>query len=247
MTQRTNARIAGVLFLLYIATGVLSMMLFGMATRACPGAAAQLAGIARHEFVVRLTSLLSVLMGLYALGLGATLYALTRDVDRDLALMGLCSRAAEGVVGVVAAVRTLGLVSVATMAADAAADPASAKVATAFGEMLLKQGGSTATVAAACFAVGSTIFSYLFLRARAIPKALAVLGVAASAVLLLSLPSQITGIVRGPVTYVVWIPMAVFEVTLALWLIFKGTASPATAPRPAGACGSPTTQHAFGG
>ena len=35
------------------------------------------------------------------------------------------------------------------------------------------------------------------------------------------------GILGGPVViYVLYIPMAVFEVTLALWLIFKGAALP---------------------
>ena len=35
-------------------------------------------------------------------------------------------------------------------------------------------------------------------------------------------------------TDIIWIPMALFEVTLALWLIFKGVAvSPARQPQPA--------------
>jgi Domain of unknown function (DUF4386) len=31
---------------------------------------------------------------------------------------------------------------------------------------------------------------------------------------------------RGPVRYYVWIPMTVFEVALALWLLIKGVAGP---------------------
>jgi len=70
--------------------------------------------------------------------------------------------------------------------------------------------------------VGSTLFSYLFLHARSIPVSLAWLGVLASILLVLSLPLQLAGILRGSFTYFVWIPMAVFEVALALWLLIKG-------------------------
>ncbi len=31
----------------------------------------------------------------------------------------------------------------------------------------------------------------------------------------------------GPVTYIMWIPMALFEVAVAFWLILKGVATPA--------------------
>jgi hypothetical protein len=88
--------------------------------------------------------------------------------------------------------------------------------------------------AAIFFAVGSTLFSWLLLRGRLIPVALAWLGVFASALLVVVLPLQLAGLFGGPmtwsasVTWLVWLPMLVFEVVLALWLIIKGVATPAT-------------------
>ncbi len=80
---------------------------------------------------------------------------------------------------------------------------------------------------ATVFAVGSTLFSYLFLRARSIPVWLAWLGIFSSVLLVVGLPSQLVGLVKGPVVdYYMWIPMFVFEVTLALWLLIKGVAAP---------------------
>lgn len=90
------------------------------------------------------------------------------------------------------------------------------------------------------FAVGSTIFSWLLLRGRMIPAPLAWLGVIASVLLVAILPLQLIGLFGGPmswsasVTWLVWLPMLVFEVALALWLLIKGVAMPAArniAPR----------------
>ena len=224
MTQRTNARLAGYMFLLYIATGIASMILFSQSTGG-EGTAAKLASMAQHETTVRLTVVLTLLTFVYAVGLGVTLYALTRDQDRDLALMGLCCRVSEGVVAAVSAVRTLGLLSIATTSTAAAAAPEAA-AAQALAALLMKQGGWQGSIAAACFAIGSTFFCYLFLRARSIPAWLAWLGFLASVLLVVAVPAQLAGFLRAPMTNYVWIPMALFEVVFALWLIFKGVATP---------------------
>lgn len=82
------------------------------------------------------------------------------------------------------------------------------------------------------FAVGSTIFSWLLLRGRMIPVPLAWLGVVASALLAVILPLQVTGLFGGPMTWsasltwLVWLPMLLFEVVLALWFLIKGVALP---------------------
>jgi hypothetical protein len=96
----------------------------------------------------------------------------------------------------------------------------------ALGGLLLKMGGLFTLIGATCFALGSTLYSYLFLRARSIPVPLARLGVFASVLLLAGLVLQLAGFLRGPMAYYIWIPMAVFEVVLGLWLLIKGVAMP---------------------
>ena len=224
MTRATNARLAGFTFLFYIVVGITSMVLFGQATRGAEGTAATLASLVQHATLVRLTVVLTFLMFLCAVVLGVTLHALTREEDGDLAMIALCCRVSEGIVGAVSATRTLGLLSVATAASSPVAVDAS--TAQALGALMLKQEGWTGNIAAACFAIGSTIFSYLFLRARSIPVALAWLGLLASVLLVVTIPAQLAAFVRGPLTYFVWLPMLVFEVTFALWLLIKGVAVP---------------------
>ena len=166
MTRATNARIAGFTFLFYIAAGIASLVLAGRA----------------HA-----TNVLSLLTSFAALVLGVTLYAITREQDPDLAMLGLTCRVIEAAPG--------------------------------HGEIY--------------FAVGSTAFCWLLLRGRMIPVALAWLGVIASVLLVVLLPLQIAGFFGGPrawsspVTWAVWLPLLVFELTFAVWLITKGVAMPA--------------------
>jgi hypothetical protein len=95
------------------------------------------------------------------------------------------------------------------------------------GGLLLKLGGWNTVTAAMLFALGSTIFSWLLLRGRMIPRALAWLGVAASVLLVVLLPLELAGLVTGPATKIMWLPMAAFEIPLAFWLLIKGVAPPA--------------------
>jgi hypothetical protein len=166
MTRTTNARIAGVTFWIYFAAGIASLLLAGNTPA---------------------IAVLSLVTSFSALVLGVTLYAITREQDPDLAMLGLTCRVIEAVPG--------------------------------HGEIY--------------FAVGSTVFSWLLLRGRMIPVGLAWLGVTASVLLVILLPLQIAGFFGGPrawsspVTWAVWLPLLVFELTLAVWLITKGVTTPA--------------------
>jgi hypothetical protein len=221
MTRKTNARLAGFTFLFYIAVAFPSMVLFGRATSG-EGIAAQFASIAQHATDMRVAVVLSLLGCFSALVLAVTLYAITREVDPDLAMLALTCRVAEGVISGISIPETLGLLWLVTATGVNAPDPGAAH---AIGAYLLK--GDMA-VTATFFAVGSTLFSYLFLRGRLIPVALAWLGVLASVLLVVGLPLQIAGVLRGSITQLMYLPMLAFEIPLGLWLLIKGVAPPAT-------------------
>ena len=165
MIRATNARIAGIAFLLYIGVGMSGMAL--------PKGSSFLA-------------LVPVLTSFCAIVLGVTLYALTRDQDRDLALLAMACRFLE----------------------------------------------ATGGEAALYFSVGSLLFAWLMLRGRIVPTPLAWLGVVASALLVAFLPMQTLGHFGGPgsfatpASWVAWLPMLVFELGLAAWLVVKGAALP---------------------
>jgi hypothetical protein len=158
MTLTTNARTAGVFYFLYVAAGMGSM-----AMRGAP-------------------ELPNFIMAFCALGLGVTLYSITRSIDPDLAMMAMGCRLLEAAPG--------------------------------NGEIF--------------FAVGSTIFCWLLLKGRLIPATLAWLGLVTSAFLVGLLLLQAGGLFGGrtdwasPITWFVWLPMLVFELSFAVWLLTRG-------------------------
>ena len=220
MTRRTNARIAGLTFLLYIAVAFPAMVLSARATGGSR-AAAPLVSIAQHASEMRITVVLEVLSGFCALVLAVTLYGITRDEDREIALLAFACRLGEGLVGVFP-LATLGLLWLATNAGAGAPDAASASALAAY---LLKVGAWQTISASVLFAAGSTLFSFLLLRGRMIPVPLAALGVFGSAFLVVVLPLQLAGFTPSP-SQLVWLPVGLFELTLAPWLLIKGVAAP---------------------
>lgn len=224
MTPSANARVAGTTFLLYIAIGITEMVVSAPAGHGS-STAERLASVAANATIVRGGTVFALAEMLCAFTLAVTLYALTRDIDRELALLAMTCRVAEGIIGVAGTIVKPILLSAATIAGTATGVDAAAS--RALGAALLKADGGTVLLSATPFAIGSTVFAYLFLRGRTIPTWLAWLGVVASALLVVVLPLQILGQLRGPRVMAVWIPMAVFEVTLAIVFLVRGAREPA--------------------
>ena len=216
MTRSANARVAGVAYLAYIGVAFPSMLLSGRAT-AGSDMAAKLATMARHAGDMRLAAVLGLLGCMCALVLAVTLYAITRDEDRDVAMLGLTCRVAEGITGAVGIPATLALLALALSANGTSTDATQAVAA-----LVLRQ---SSVIGAWFFAVGSTAFCWLLLRGRMIPVTLAWLGVIASVLLVIALPLQMGALVPARLMQLVWLPMAAFEIPVAVWFIAKGVRS----------------------
>jgi hypothetical protein len=164
--------------------------------------------------VVRIVVVLSLVTCFAAPVLAIGLYGITRDEDRDLAVLALSCRVGEGVLGAIPIAAILGVLWLGTSGTGAGApDPAAAQVLGAF---LLKVRDWVTIIGATFFAVGSTLFSWLLLRGRTVPVPLARLGVLASVMLVVLFPLQLAGLIEGAMGWLVSIPMLVFEVTLGL-------------------------------
>lgn len=86
MTRTTNARIAGITFLIYIVAGIASMIL-----------SSQTSG-AESSTDVGIVPFLSLFTNFSAMVLAVTLYSITRVQDPDLAMLAMICRVAEGVI-----------------------------------------------------------------------------------------------------------------------------------------------------
>lgn len=221
MTRQRNARIAGFMFLFYIVIGI-AQAIIGAGATAGDGNLAKLASMAKHIGQVQANALLGLLTAFTALVLAVALYGFTRDEDAELAMLALSFRLGEGFLAAVPTLLSLTLLSLAT--GDTAVTASDGAVVGS----LFRVRSLAPLVSALFFAIGSTIFTYLFLKGRMIPIALAWLGVAASLLLVVALPLQLVGLLTGAATQVMWIPMAAFEIPLGIWLLVRGVNAPAS-------------------
>ena len=229
MTRNTNARVAGFTYLFYAAIGICIEVLMHQA-RGVDGGAAELVRIGQYATNVRLAILMVLLECVSALVLGVTLYGITRDQDHELAMMALVCRVAEGVLGTLNIPKYLALLWLAKPGSGTGAPDIT--TTNALRTFLLMPVPSV-PLGAIFFAVGSTIFSYLLLRGRMVPVAIAWMGVFASGLLAVALPLQLASFPTGPLTgYYQWLPALVSQTMLALWLLIKGVASTGTGLRP---------------
>ncbi|MGE5413897.1 MAG: DUF4386 domain-containing protein [Syntrophomonadaceae bacterium] len=216
MTLRNDGRLAGFAFLLYIGVSLAGMFLTRGASQGAD-AAARLASMAQHAGALRLALLFDLVGSLCALVLAVTLYAITRDVDGDLALLAAVCRIAEGVTGALSLERGASRLWLAAEAGTL--DPGASS---ALGAVLVTLPGHDMPIGATLFSLGSLLFAGLFVRGRIVPAALGWLGVAASVLTVGVVPLQLVGIAHSPLTDFIWLPMLVFEVWLAFFLIVKG-------------------------
>ena len=230
MTLTTNARIAGFTYLFYAAIGVCIEVLMHQA-RGGAVDSALIARIGQYATNVRLSILITILESLSAIVLGVTLYGITRHQDLELATLAMACRIAEGVLGSLNNIpKYLGLLWLAQQGGGTSATDIPTTNAL---RAVLLMPGPNVPIGSIFYAVGSAIFSYLLLRGRIVPVTIAWLGVLASGLLVVVLPLQLAGFSTGPVAgYYQWLPALVFQIVLALWLLIKGVAAPATRSSP---------------
>lgn len=211
MTARTNSRVAGFFFLFYIANGIADLI---VENRARAGATPEtmLSAIAQHEGLFRLATLLTLLTTVDALALAVAIWGLTRRHDPELAVLALAFRVGEGIVAAVAAVNETRVLALVGGDHSAVANQVAASILR----------GSSGLIGGFLFSVGSAIYCYIFLRARNIPHWLAWLGFLSSLLLVAGLPLQLVDLLHAPLTSILWIPMALFEVIFGVWLLVKG-------------------------
>jgi hypothetical protein len=217
-SRQFYARLAGFTILFYMVAGATVVYLMNRATDA-EGTVATLSRIAGHTSDVRVAIVLEILECFSALVLAVTLYGITREENHDFAMLAMVCRVGEGVLGAVGIPHTMGLLWLASAGSGVGApDVATTNAMGAF--FLVPVQG--ALIGAPFFAVGSMIFSYLLLRGRIVPTTLAWLGVLASVLLVMSLPLQLAGFIKGPITGYLWLPMIAYHIMLGLRLLIKG-------------------------
>jgi hypothetical protein len=221
--RRLAAKAVGLLYLIQMATGV-----FGQYVRdqlIVRGDAAKTAqNIINAERLFRLSIAGDLITYILVIGLIWALYILLRPVDKNLALLGVLLRLVENAILCVATVNSLVVLRLLSGADYLTTFPANQLHSLA--TLALSAQGVAMSVGFILLGLGSTVFAYLFLKSRYVPKTLAFFGIFSSLVLaVVTLGIMVFPALAGlGLTYM--LPMGIYEIGLGLWLLFKGIAAP---------------------
>ncbi len=217
--QARSARLAGAMFLFVNATGILAEVF--VRGSLLSGDAAQVAqNIIDSERLYRLSIVSDLVMLTGGLVLIWALYVLLRPVNRDLALLAVFLRIVETAVSVTATLASL--IAVRLLSSAQYLNVFETGQLHALSRLARNAFGFGQDVGFIFLGLGSTVFAYLLLRSRYIPRVLAGWGVFAS--LLLATYNLVIVVVPALTTlvYVSLVPMGIYEIAIGLWLLIRG-------------------------
>jgi hypothetical protein len=229
---RKTALVAGILYLLTFASSIPAALLLGSAlsdSNYILGAGA--------DGQVRLAAIFDVVNGLTAIGTAVALYSVLKRQHEGFALGFVTARVFE------ASILFIGIVSVISIAilretAAAATDPAA----------LLAAGTSLTTVYETAFVLGTGIpalnavlLGWLMFRSGLVPRAIPVIGLIGAPLFASWIIGYMLGITEGgtPWHAVGVAPIFIWELSLGLWMTFKGFRASAVAELGYGSAGQP--------
>lgn len=208
-----------------------------------------LANAATHEGQLIAVALLNLVMAIAVAGVAFMIYPVLRRVSetgvkQGLALWYVGTRITESGAFLVGVLATLAFLPLSQQYAAAGA-PDDSYFQTS-STMLQSTADQAYALGQSVFAIGAAMLYYLLLRSRLVPRWLSLWGlVAAPLFLVASLSLLWTGDPNSTFSTVLYAPMALQEMVLALWLIVKGfnatalAATPDTADPAAGNTGQP--------
>ena len=217
-TYRSNAIIAGVLYIIGTVAGILSLVL------SAPVRDTQdlLTSVAANADQLRVAALFVLLMGLSLAMFSVVLYPILRKQNEVLALGYVVFRGAlETVTYFVTAIGWLLLLALSQLYVQAGAPAASTFQAS--GALLLKAGDLT-SLTGIVFCLGALMFYAMLYQSRLVPRWISVWGLAA---LIPYLAAEFLALFAlldplSSTAVLMHIPLAVQEMVLAVWFIVKG-------------------------
>jgi hypothetical protein len=229
-TNRMNAVIVGVLFIIGTVTGVLAATI-GKPILDSPD---YLTNISANESQIIIVTFLLFLMGVACAGIGLALYPIMKKYSTGLAIGVVGFRVAEGIIEILGGVITIGLLAlsqefVKSGAPDAAYFQTIGAVLKA-GDAWLSNG-----VVLLLWCIGAFMYYSLFYQYQLVPRWLSVWGLVGIALVTIGSVLVMLHVIPGFGTVQMLLNLPIFpqEMVLAVWLIAKGVNSSAVASLPA--------------
>jgi hypothetical protein len=225
-SQRTAAKVAG--FTCLIGMAIVVFANYGLLNPLIvPGNAAETArNIMAHERQLRLTVTCFLIYSADVVILLAALYVILRPVNRGLALVGAFFRLVFALLWLLTALNMLGALRLLGSASYLQVFEADRLQALA--RLHLAANFDAYYVGLPFFGLAATVCSYLWFKSNYIPKGLAAFGVISSAWCVICAFVFLVFPDFNKIVNDYWFdsPMALFEMALSFWLLFKGLRPP---------------------
>ena len=176
--------------------------------------------IAESERLFRLGTVSDLITAVAVVILAWAPYVVLEPVNRNLALLALLMRLAEN--SIAAAAIFTDLVALRLLRDASYLQAFDAQQVQVLARILINGQGAGLQIAFVFLGLGTAVFSYLWLKSRYIPRALAALGIMGSSVLAIVTLAIILFPALGAVGLAYMMPLGIFEVTLGFWLLVKG-------------------------
>lgn len=226
VSYRWNARIVGVLIILgYLTYGIPQ----GTHIQPLTTAADPLAAIAANPTQLILGALIMAINSAAVIGISLFIYPIVRQYNKTVAVGYVATRIFESIVMVGGIISLLLLVPLSQEYVHASGTAASSFQA--LGLMAIQGDFFAYHIAMIGLSIGSLPFCYLLYKIRLVPRSISIFGLIGYPALLVLMVVEIFGAGIGPILYMLYIPGAVFEIGLALWLIAQGFNSTGVGPQ----------------
>jgi hypothetical protein len=214
--QRAYARLAGFLLLGVIVIAIGSGVVLSRVAGSGPFAETA-KRIAASEHLYRAALSAAVIVSLGSALLAFALYATLKPVNRLLAQLALIISLEDSFLALVVRMCAFVRVHLYLSVQSAGIQPISAQ---SLADLMRTIADTTENIGGICFGIGSLLFFYLFFQSRYIPRALAALGLCASAIWTslyfakLIFPEQ-----HAVFQYMCFLPMALAEIATGFYLM----------------------------
>jgi hypothetical protein len=228
-TQRIYARVAGILYLWLIITGLAGTLAIShIAGSGTFLETAKRVVASEHLYRVALSS--ELMEALSTVLLAFALYVTLEPVDKLLAQIAMYWRLGEsfiGGAGMIVGFLRLHLYSSPQSIGTLGKDQSQALV-----DLTRSAGFAAYNISAIFFSVGSILFCYLFFKSRYIPRILSAFGVFASVVVTIMCFGSLIFPEHAAALQYGWVPMAIAEITTGFWLMLFAVKTQARSDQP---------------
>jgi len=234
-TTKNTIKFLGAAFLLQAIAAVGWTLLLGQLI--VPGdITASMTNIANNPLQMRASIVLTMITVMAIVMLGSLLFVTLRKVNGPIALVALGLYLIEVAVLAVSRIPAFALLRV-SQESVAAGHPAYLQT---LGNLLYESADFGDWFHMLPFAVGATLFYYLFFKSGYIPRPLALFGLIAAP---LALMGTLLGLLGFEVPIAVLIPNLPFELGMGLWLLIKGISEGSETERTHGDLGLVPKEH----